>query len=208
MKKLLFHLLFACIFIYTLAFAQDSNFDPSMFAQKVEMLMEKYEKSPSKELKDKISKSFYEFSNLSLEQQGEIKFQKRVTGDLIVQIQKFAKGGHRASAESILNFGTSEYGKTSVEGSEFTNELIWELFHKQPVMVMEILAAMPIEKRNYLIKDVFTSSLLDINPITLKNDLKNYKPPENFKNDYDKILEYIDKEYQEYLNDIKNNKTE
>jgi len=114
-----------------------------------------------------------------------------VLGRVILRSAREARGGDAEFLTAMMMMPVSAYGGT-VEGAEWTSELLWELLGAQPQASIDALAALPPKIRDRVVTGVYTAPVHDgFDFAALLAAQERVQVPANFKADHGRILQTL-----------------
>ena len=84
-----------------------------------------------------------------------------VAGRAYTKAREYALAGDKVFIKAMMMASRGDYGYTTVEGSEWLNELLWEIFQEQVQRTLDVLFDLPPKLRDQLINDVYTQPIHD-----------------------------------------------
>ena len=84
-----------------------------------------------------------------------------LSGRVLVQVNQFALAGDAGSLKALMRAALGPYGKTTAEGSEWLNEMLWHNFETNPQLTLDTLGEIPSVSRDELMAQVYTRPIHD-----------------------------------------------
>ncbi len=100
-----------------------------------------------------------------------------------MQISELSKQGFKDALIALMKSSISWYGKT-VEGSEFHNELLWNIYQQKTKLTLQALSEIEPHIRKEIIAKDYEQPLLDYNYTAILDSLRDFEPRDSFVLDF------------------------